>query len=107
MKTLTQEQVDRIVQVIQNDCYARYTYSSPEGTCVVGGLAIAAGLPLPPNNRMGIYSSRNFSATLRIAKNYGLTQDNLCALQAINDWYTDVKLRRKNLVERVQSWLSN
>jgi hypothetical protein len=104
---------DRIRDIIRNDATLRYKYTDGKGnTCVIGGLAVAAGIELPgfPGdhlNSASVIPSRNQqdekevmrAFTTKLLRAYPvLEQRDLENLQHINDYQTDDLYERRQLL---------
>ena len=116
--TKTKELLLEILNVIANDCKAQYVYRNHNGcTCVIGGLAEHASIPLPSTelNACGVGSAGEFyygngkqlstapinDLVSRLGSRYGLTREDLQDLQHINDATDDLHIRRRLLRDEV------
>lgn len=124
MALLTREQADRIIGVIRSDAKVKDKYVTETGdNCVIGGLAVAAGVPLPAGpvtsgadydlNEMRISAITLRDFAQEIAAAYGLPRIDgdqwtdptmlfLRRLQRTNDAYDTVELRREQLIQEVE-----
>lgn len=99
---LTREQANRIQNVIAEDATIRFSYQEIKGTCVLGGLAVAADIELPEQVNAQIAALDGFADAL--AEEYGLTIDQLDQLQYMNDCIEEMGARRRGLIDLVERW---
>jgi hypothetical protein len=102
---MTRDQMDRIVTIIQTNCQTRGVYKDPETgeTCALGALLEAAGIQIPEAFYVGypggwgsdsIEVSDLAESRAGLDRVYGLTVDDLVAIQAANDWHETPEERR-------------
>ena len=113
---MNKEQKALILHVISVDAKIKYRYSRNGEECIIGGLAIKAGIKIPEEviykgpisaNRQGdnpIESAELSEFSKEISEFYGITIMKLGSLQSINDEFDDIKIRRINLIRKVHSW---
>jgi hypothetical protein len=98
--------IKKIVAVVRKDATTRFIYKKPNGTtCAIGGLAEAAGIPLPPKDsfEVSILSSQVTSFADALSNHYGLSLDQLDSIQDINDQHRLTTSRRKAIIDYVES----
>jgi hypothetical protein len=105
------KQKNHIIRTIKGDASAvgEYVVVDDDGkvlkACVIGGLAIEAGVLLRTllnRNTESISDIPLWSPVIqKINKLFGLTLTDLVALQNVNDWNEHTPTRHKKLIEKV------
>lgn len=107
-----------VLKVVEEDAEIRHSYFDKEGRgCIIGGLAIAAGVPLAQMDRSWVegcsdspYAAVNYRIRyfredspllIKIRERFGLDVKDLQSLQDVNDSTADVVYRRVSLREKV------
>lgn len=110
---VTKPDWNKIREIIANDASLRYRYYQDGETCVIGGLAAAAGyqsllekLQLHDFwNLQRIQKAHQLAS--RVGKHYGLSEDQLIILQQINDAEENTETRRASLIQQINGWEAN
>lgn len=110
---MTKEQCAAAIKVIKKDATGRLEYYRPHyrpqsggDACVIGGLALAAGVKperLIRDNTVAIIFSDLDDVAEAIKVKFGLDRMELAGLQEINDETPDLIERRKRLIERLKT----
>lgn len=104
-----------LIDILMNDAKLQFEYADKEGnTCAIGGIAAAFGWnPKPLKgeiNQQGVdallkKSRASIMPPLKKAIEYfGLTKEQVKALQRCNDAFSDTEVRHMRLKEDVESW---
>lgn len=95
----------RMKRIVRKDASLKHRYEHKGKNCVIGGLAKAARIMLPINDKNGNPIERLLKFAAQLYKAYpGLTMAKLRALQKINDYWDTTRGRRKRLIEEIKKW---
>jgi len=105
---MTKKQKEKIISVIEKDAtlIGEYVGSTPEKACVIGGLALAAGVDPKVfyEDNTGLISKDYYEPVRRkIRGKFGLLKTQLGHLQMINDNADSVGIRRRKLIAYIKS----
>lgn len=97
---LSRESAEKIIAVIERDCFTRFTYRDRDGnTCAIGALAIAAEvgylLPPPQKHAAPVRALDDLSYALQAA--YGVDEEVLTMIQWNNDDCSTPEERRSRI----------
>ena len=84
--------------------HGRFHHSTEDTHCIVGGLAHEAGIDTGDINT--VTSAGGAAVSAALTKQYGLSHDQLLAMELINDHYRDTQIlaRRGALTAQVRKW---
>jgi hypothetical protein len=100
---MTKAQKQATLRVIRSGDFIRWNYCFRDKVCVIGGLALAAGV------EKKTLQNTNGSIWLRpyiskpILRKFGLSRENQSDLQQINDSSPNLEVRRAKMIKYVKS----
>ena len=116
---MNKQQKQEIIDIIKKDAEITEYYYRHGETCVIGGLALACGVPIETlinacsafiHTKDDTTANPNGAAAAveairaGLAKRYGLTEDEMRELQQVNDWHDDREERQQRLIDKVEEF---
>ncbi len=113
---MTKQQKRRLIKVIRNDCHLDGTYRKGDKTCAIGALLLASTKPrskerqiMLENDGVAIRSDSLQAVRAAITRTFGLTREQMQAIQWANDAIAgkdreSVAARRREVLGEVESF---